>query len=357
MAQPAADSCGTAAPQAATSGASGSVILSPTPPVECLSAVGRESAGEVHPLPRGDHRGGPAGDLAAVMPLSRIAIASADICSSATTPRVYASTTQSIWLSAQRRLRRAWRDDVDRVERAHRAFLSGSARSCQVVRAERVGQHLVIGRTPVGRSAAAGPGPPCSQSSCRQRPHGMSSSPGRSRTRRRQPAAARGVQLETSPHSAHSVTPYAGVLHVAADHAAGRRRPAPAAPTGSASTARTRAPMTSIAAARSAAQSTARPAITSALHVRLAVGRRRPDPADEPGDRDDRRDVGSAAGTRSGPSRRGCCSWSCRFAGSRRTARRSIAPIGFHRPKISAASAMKPCRRSCPCRRRRSSRR
>ena len=37
------DSCGTATPHAATSGASGSVILSPTPPVECLSAVGRDS--------------------------------------------------------------------------------------------------------------------------------------------------------------------------------------------------------------------------------------------------------------------------------------------------------------------------
>ena len=38
---PRPDSCGTAAPHAATSGASGSVILSPTPPVECLSTVGR----------------------------------------------------------------------------------------------------------------------------------------------------------------------------------------------------------------------------------------------------------------------------------------------------------------------------
>ena len=37
---PRPDSCGTAAPHAATSGVSGSVILSPTPPVECLSTVG-----------------------------------------------------------------------------------------------------------------------------------------------------------------------------------------------------------------------------------------------------------------------------------------------------------------------------
>ena len=37
------DSCGTATPNAATSGASGRVILSPTPPVECLSTVGLPS--------------------------------------------------------------------------------------------------------------------------------------------------------------------------------------------------------------------------------------------------------------------------------------------------------------------------
>ena len=41
--RPRPDSCGTATPYAATSGASGSVILSPTPPVECLSTVGRST--------------------------------------------------------------------------------------------------------------------------------------------------------------------------------------------------------------------------------------------------------------------------------------------------------------------------
>ena len=41
--RPRPDSCGTAAPHAATNGASGRVILSPTPPVECLSAVGRDT--------------------------------------------------------------------------------------------------------------------------------------------------------------------------------------------------------------------------------------------------------------------------------------------------------------------------
>ena len=85
---PRPDSCGTATPQAATSGASGSVILSPTPPVECLSAVGRDS-------PEKSIRS-PLAIIASVqraisrrfIPLSRIAIASADICSSATSPRV-----------------------------------------------------------------------------------------------------------------------------------------------------------------------------------------------------------------------------------------------------------------------------
>ncbi len=85
---PRPESWGTATPQAATSGARGSVILSPTPPVECLSAVGRES-------PEKSSRS-PLAIIAAVhleisgrlMPLSRIAIASADICSSATSPRV-----------------------------------------------------------------------------------------------------------------------------------------------------------------------------------------------------------------------------------------------------------------------------
>ena len=39
--RPRPDSWGTLTPKTATSGASGRVILSPTPPVECLSAVGR----------------------------------------------------------------------------------------------------------------------------------------------------------------------------------------------------------------------------------------------------------------------------------------------------------------------------
>ncbi len=42
--RPRPDSCGTAAPHAATSGARIRLTLSPTPPVECLSTVGRGTA-------------------------------------------------------------------------------------------------------------------------------------------------------------------------------------------------------------------------------------------------------------------------------------------------------------------------
>ena len=85
---PLPESCGTATPKEATSGASGRVILSPTPPVECLSAVGRAS-------PEKSIRS-PEAIIAAVhreisrrlIPLRKIAMARAPICSSATAPRV-----------------------------------------------------------------------------------------------------------------------------------------------------------------------------------------------------------------------------------------------------------------------------
>ena len=85
---PRPDSCGTAAPQAATSGARGSVILSPTPPVECLSTVGR--------LRLEKSMRSPVAIMALVQrvssapsrPRKKMAIAIADICSSVTTPSV-----------------------------------------------------------------------------------------------------------------------------------------------------------------------------------------------------------------------------------------------------------------------------
>ena len=86
--RPRPDSWGTAAPNVATRGVSGSVVLSPTPPVECLSVVGRVSPGKVRRSPEfviaSVHRT----TSSRVIPLRKMAMASADICSSATTPRV-----------------------------------------------------------------------------------------------------------------------------------------------------------------------------------------------------------------------------------------------------------------------------
>ena len=85
---PRPDSCGTATPQAATRGASGRVILSPTPPVECLSAVGRDSEEKSSRSPLAIMAAVHREISSRLIPLSRIAMARADICSSATAPRV-----------------------------------------------------------------------------------------------------------------------------------------------------------------------------------------------------------------------------------------------------------------------------
>ena len=85
---PRPDSWGTATPQAATRGASGSVILSPTPPVECLSAVGRESEEKSIRSPLSIMACVQRAISRRLIPLSRIAMAREDICSSATAPRV-----------------------------------------------------------------------------------------------------------------------------------------------------------------------------------------------------------------------------------------------------------------------------
>jgi hypothetical protein len=85
---PRPESCGTATPQAATSGVNGSVILSPTPPVECLSTVGRPTLDRSRRSPLAIMAAVHRAISAAVMPRSRIAMANAAICSSATTPRV-----------------------------------------------------------------------------------------------------------------------------------------------------------------------------------------------------------------------------------------------------------------------------
>ncbi len=84
--RPRPESWGTAAPQVATSGASGRVILSPTPPVECLSTVGRSTSVRSSRSPERTIARVQRPVSRSVIPFSRIAIARAAICSSATAP-------------------------------------------------------------------------------------------------------------------------------------------------------------------------------------------------------------------------------------------------------------------------------
>ena len=62
--------------------------MSPMPPVECLSAVGLPSDEKSMRWPEAIIAAVQRAISSRSMPLSRIAIASADICSSATTPSV-----------------------------------------------------------------------------------------------------------------------------------------------------------------------------------------------------------------------------------------------------------------------------
>ena len=82
--RPRPDSCGTATPNEATSGASGSVILSPTPPVECLSTVGLPSPAKLIRSPDAIIASVMTRISSRVMPFSSTAIANAAICASAT---------------------------------------------------------------------------------------------------------------------------------------------------------------------------------------------------------------------------------------------------------------------------------
>ncbi len=85
--RPRPESWGTAAPQAATSGARTIETLSPTPPVECLSTVGRDSPERSSRSPEAIISAVQVASSRAESPWKRIAISSAAICSSATSPR------------------------------------------------------------------------------------------------------------------------------------------------------------------------------------------------------------------------------------------------------------------------------
>ena len=79
MPRPRPEIMGTAAPQAATSGASGSDILSPMPPVECLSTVGRPRSEKSSTSPERIMASVMAASSALVMPRKKTAMAKAAI--------------------------------------------------------------------------------------------------------------------------------------------------------------------------------------------------------------------------------------------------------------------------------------
>ena len=154
-------------------------------------------------------------------------------------------------------------------------------------------------RSGPGHASTRQSGPPCSHSSCRQRPHGISGVAGAVHAGQRdQPAAAGGVQRRHHPalgaqrHAVRRRSPRCS------RPPPGRRRPARPRRPGTSSTARTRCRITSMAAARSAdpvdLHGSIRLMTALALDVRLAVGGRRPDPPDQAGHRE-RSSPGTAA--------------------------------------------------------------
>jgi len=80
--------CGTAPPHAMTMGTRGIVILSPTPPVECLSTVGLPRPVKLIRSPEAIIASVMTRISSRAMPLSSTAMAKAAICESAPYPRV-----------------------------------------------------------------------------------------------------------------------------------------------------------------------------------------------------------------------------------------------------------------------------
>ena len=92
---PRPDSFGTATPSAATSGATTSETLSPTPPEECLSTTGRPVPDRSSRSPLATIADVQADSSRGVIPRHTTAMSSALICSCATSPRTYASSTHA----------------------------------------------------------------------------------------------------------------------------------------------------------------------------------------------------------------------------------------------------------------------
>src|SRR5690606_9235703 len=160
--------------------------------------------GEVHAFAARDHRGGPARDLGAVHAVEQDRhIEGAHLLLGHDAARVRVDDPVDLGV-AQAEPVALGDDDVDRVE----GLGHGCARSTRSLGPNASGSTSAIVLNPLTVSSTRS-GPPCSKSSWRQRPHGMRTLPWPSThvnaTSRPPPLA---WSAETSPHSAHSPTPY-----------------------------------------------------------------------------------------------------------------------------------------------------
>ncbi len=168
--------CGTAAPQAITTGTSGMVILSPTPPVECLST---NASG----LP--SRRRSPKSNRS---PESIMAAVQRAISAGRHAAQEDRHQQRRHLLVVHPAVGVAVDHPVDRGIRQHAAVALGPddgrsiecelrhgvlpARPDRRGRTRRAADRPAGAGPPDGRSACSGP--PCSSSTCRHRPHGMS---------------------------------------------------------------------------------------------------------------------------------------------------------------------------------------
>ena len=143
------------------------------------------------------------------MPLSRIAIASADICSSATSPRGV-GVDHPVDLAVGQRAAVALGDDhLDRVVAASSSSVGSSTRS-RSSGPNASGSTSVIGRSPTTRQQQQlGAAVLLQQLAAAAARHDHLAVAVDAHEVRQPPAAGRRAAATPAPHSAHSVTPYA----------------------------------------------------------------------------------------------------------------------------------------------------